>query len=467
MSKTVSLTEIDILALSMRKEDDLFDRKSPEIDGRGVQKIAVAFANADGGEFIIGIADEKEEGDPAKRWRGVSEPEKFNGHLQALFNLNPTVDFSHEFLSHPDHQTYALRVHIEKTPDVAKTSDGKVYQRKGAQSLPVTDPARIQSLAFAKGARSYEDTILPNLRAEEIVDSSEMARFCVELQPSQEPLAFSINEGLVEKSKFLPNSAGVLLFSDNPPAVFPRRCGVKIVFYDTKSEAPERDHLKINETLGGPIYQLAHATAERVAEIMSGISISTAAGLAKVAYPPEAIWEVLVNALIHRDYSIADDVQLIIYQNRIEIKSPGKLPGFVTEDNYLDVRYSRNPKIVRTLARYKNPPNKDLGEGLNTAFQKMKEWKLSAPRLFEDGNYVRVIISHNPLASPEELVLEFLNNHAEIKNSQARDITGIRSENQMKNVFIRLQQQKMLEPVPGKKGSSSAWRLAPRQEPNS
>ena len=45
-----------------------------------------------------------------------------------------------------------------------------------------------------------------------------------------------------------------------------------------------------------------------------------------------------------------------------KIISPGKLPGYVNEDNILEARYSRNAKIVRTLNRYKNPPNKDMGE---------------------------------------------------------------------------------------------------------
>jgi ATP-dependent DNA helicase RecG len=464
MSKTIMISETDSLALSTRKEDDLFDRKSATADGRAVQKIAVAFANADGGELVLGVADEKAEADPNKRWSGLTNPEGYNSHLQALFNLNPTVDFRHEFLLAEGKEGYVLRIYIEKSAEVAKTGDGKVYQRKGAQSLPVIDPERIQSLAFAKGARSYESTPLPNVRAEEIVDSREMARFCGELKPTQEPLAFTVNEGLIDRSEFVPNCAGILLYSDNPQAVFPKRCGIKVVFYDTKLEIPERDHLIVNETISGSLYELAHQAATRVSAIMSGISISTADGLTKVSYPPEAIWEVLVNALIHRDYSIADDVQILIFQNRIEIKSPGRLPGFVTEENYLDVRYSRNPKIVRCLARYRNPPNKDLGEGLNTAFQKMKEWKLSAPKLFQEGNYVRVIISHTPLARPEELVLAFLKTNPEIRSVQAREITGIRSENQMKNVFYRLRDQGTLERVPGKQGNAAAWRLTQSED---
>jgi hypothetical protein len=57
------------------------------------------------------------------------------------------------------------------------------------------------------------------------------------------------------------------------------------------------------------------------------------------------------------------------------------------------------------------------------------------------------------------MVLEYLNSHDEIVNRDARNITGIKSENTMKRVFLRLKDQGMLEPVPGKKGSASAWRL--------
>ncbi len=101
-------------------------------------------------------------------------------------------------------------------------------------------------------------------------------------------------------------------------------------------------------------------------------------------------------------------MQILIFDNRIEVLSPGRLPGYVTTENILDARYSRDPKIVRTLNRYENPPNKDLGEGLNTTFQKMKEFGLKEPQIVEDKNYVRVTVPHTPLAAPTEGILSFL-----------------------------------------------------------
>jgi len=314
-------------------------------------------------------------------------------------------------------------------------------------------------LQFAKGAASFEDQVLPNAPTEEVSDGTELQRFLSEYSPKSDPLEFVLNQNLVDRKTWEPKVAGLLLFNDNPAAVLPRKCSVKIVRYETREDDPERDHLKSSVTLEGPLYPLIHQTVKNVTEIMSSVAIWTTSGLKTLQYPPEAIWEIVVNAIIHRDYSISDDVQVFIFDNRIEISSPGKLPGYVSVQNILEARYSRNSKIVRNLARYPNPPNKDLGEGLNTAFQKMKEWRLKEPVITEDGNYVRVVIPHIPLAAPTEAILEFLQTNQTITNRQAREITGIRSENLVKVEFYKLRDEGLLEMVPGLRGPAAAWRL--------
>jgi ATP-dependent DNA helicase RecG len=362
------------------------------------------------------------------------------------------------FLQSTGHLGYVLLVRIEKSSVVHHTADNTVYVRIGAQSLPVKDPQRVMELQFAKGAVSFEDQTLPDLRTEEISDAPELGRFLAAYSPKIDPLEFVTNQNLVDRASWHPRVAGILLFNGNPSATLPRKCAVKIARYETKEDDPERDHLKDIFTLEGPLYPLIHEAVEKTSEIMSSVAVWTTAGLATMAYPPEAIWEVTVNAFIHRDYSISDDIQIYIFDNRIEIVSPGKFPGFITAANILDSRYSRNPKIVRTLSRYPDPPNKDLGEGLNTAFQKMMEWKLKRPEVLEDGNYVRVIIPHAPLATPAEAILEFLANSPTITNRQGREITGIRSENTMKREFYALRDAGIIEMVPELKGSSAAWR---------
>ena len=455
------ISEKEVLELSVREESHFYDRKASKIDGRKVQKVAVAFANADGGEFIIGISDDKDEPLPENRWHGLSTIECMNSYLQALFEISPSLDLRYEILKCETRKGFCLRVQIEKSSDVHKTADGSVYQRYGAQSLPLKDPQKITELAFAKGASTFEDQLLKELPAEQIVESKELFSFLSEYSPITEPLDFCISQNLLDYRTWEPRVASALLFHPCPSAVIPRKCAIKITRYETKEDDPERDHLAEQKTIEGPAYRLIHDSVDAIRNVMSSINIWTANGLKQMDYPHEAIWEILVNAVIHRDYSISDDVQVLIYNNRIDVLSPGRLPGYVTVDNILEARFSRNPKIVRTLNRYKDAPNKDLGEGLNTAFQKMKEWGLKKPDVQEERGYVRVTLPHTPLAKPTELILSFLANpnHHAISNRQAREITGIKSENLVKVEFYKLRDEQLLERIPGLEGPRSAWQL--------
>ena len=87
----------------------------------------------------------------------------------------------------------------------------------------------------------------------------------------------------------------------------------------------------------------------------------------------------------------------------------------------------------------------------------MRKHRLKEPTILENEHDVIVIIRHESLASPHDIVMEYLNKYPEIKNGEARELTAITSENSMKKVFIDLKEKGLIEPVPGKKGSASAW----------
>lgn len=459
-----TLSEDELIQLASQSEDHFFDKKSSDITGRKVQKVAVAFANADGGDFVIGIVDDKEVSAPEQAWDGASSLEDLNGHLQAIFDVDPPLDVRYEVLRCEGRDGYGLRVTIEKTSEVHKVSDGTVYQRYGPQSLPVKDPEKITRLMFAKGATSFEDQKLDDLVPEQIVDAPPLRDFLASYSPITDPLDFCLNQNLLDFRSWTPRVSGVLLFHPVPSAIIPRKCAVKITRYETREDDPDREHLIDQVTVEGPTYDLIHNAVEEIRRLMESVRIWTPDGLQEAKYPPEAIWEIVVNAVIHRDYSISDDVQIFIYDNRIEVLSPGRLPGYVTVDNILDARFSRNTKIVRTLNRYPDPPNKDMGEGLNTAFQKMKEFGLKNPEIFEDNNYVKVVLPHTPLAAPSEAILEFVSGSGTITNKDAREITGINSENLVKIEFYKLRDAGLLERVPGLKGPRAAWQLTKKGE---
>ena len=451
------LSQQEILDFSDREESHFYDNKAFGIKGNKIQKISVAFANADGGEFIIGIKDKKDEPDVSKRWEGVDDKEAFNFVFQNIIELTPSIPHTIEFLK-DNYGKYALRIIIEKSESVHKTADNSIYVRQSAQSIPIKDPAQIQALSFSKGESSFEDTIINTALAEDIFESNEINKFLNDYSPQSDAIDFTVNQNLVDRKTYDPRTAGILLFSDNPIPLLPKRCGVKISRYDTSEDIPERIHLKKQYSIEGCLNEQINQTGIKITEIMESVQIMGPKGLMKVSYPPETIWEILVNAVIHRDYSISDDIHVLIFNNRIEIKSPGRLPGYVTIDNILDARFSRNSKIVRVLNKYKVPPNKDMGEGLNTAFQRMEEFRLKPPTIREEGNYVNVTIAHTPLASPEETIMEYLNTNAQIKNREAREITGVKSENVMKRHFYNLRDNDLIEPVMSQTGSKIiAW----------
>ncbi|KDE39783.1 ATP-dependent DNA helicase recG [Nitrincola lacisaponensis] len=454
------VTKKDALYYCMREEDHFYDRKAYGLKGDKVQRIAVAFANADGGEFVVGVADDKVSDDPLSRWQPVDNYEKFNEIIQNLSMPEPTIDYRCAFLRQKGIPGYVLHVTIEKGLEVHETSKKQVIVRLGAQSQEIKGNLRIAELAYAKGQRSYEDIIIPDAQIDEIESSSHLKDFVNSL-PSDgiDPLDILLKQNLVDK-EWTPRAAAVLLFAENPSAVFPKQCAIRIARYNTADEDPERDSLTDDiVSIEKPIYQQIKDAYEIIIELLKKHEVWTLDGLFPMSFPKETIWELLTNAVIHRDYSISDNIYVGIYNDRIEIRSPGKLPGFVKVENILENRFSRNSKIVRLLSRYPSSPNKDLGEGINTAFQKMVAIGKHPPEILEDGNFVRVTIRHCLNSEPEDIIIKFIEKHGTINNKQARDLTGIRSPSKISYIFSKLRDKEMLVKNDADSSLEISWSL--------
>ncbi len=266
------------------------------------------------------------------------------------------------------------------------------------------------------------------------------------------------NQELIKDDNYI-KVCGILLFCDEPAIYLPKRCSIKLMRYRTKEDEIGREFLEgTPTTIEGDVYNLIYNAVASTKKIIEGIRKLGKTGLDAITYPDETLHEIITNAVLHRDYSIAADIQIRVFDNRVEVESPGKLPGHVTLENILDTQSARNPSLVRLINKFPDPPNKDVGEGLDTAFRAMEQLRLKPPIITETPNSVLVKIKHESLGSPEELVLQYLENHSEITNKIARDITGIKSENGMKDVFIRLKKRGLLEIIPERKGAASAWR---------
>jgi ATP-dependent DNA helicase RecG len=443
-----------ILAL---EEDHFHDLKAAEIKPSKLSESVSAFANASGGEIYVGVREEKRGTTKVRVWSGYDDVEAANAALQMLNQVAPLADFiSTTFLACEGQPGLVLKIEILRNGAITKATDGIPYIRKGAQKLPVDTEEGLERLRLDKGISSYEDY---KVQAElQTIENSEVTlEFLLGVVPTAEP------EPWLRKQRFIvdqnPTVAGVLLFAEEPQALLPKRTAVKVFRYKTSDPVPTREHLVFDPlTIEGWAYRLIYDAVAKTQQIVEDLKRLGQAGLLEVQYPAETLHEIITNAVLHRDYSVAADIQIRIFDNRIEVESPGRLAGHVTTENILHTQFARNQRLVRMINKFPNPPNKDVGEGLNTAFDAMRKLRLRDPMIQEGPGSVVVVIPHQRLASPEELVMEFLGKNAEITNRQARDLCGVLSENSMKAIFKRLEARELIEQVPERTRFKAAWR---------
>jgi len=437
-------------------EDHFCDLKAAQIAPAKLSRTIAALANAAGGDVYVGIAEEEFFATRTRLWSGFKDPEAANGHLQVIAGMFPlATEYSCEFLKSAGSVGVVLHVAVQKTSEVALATDGLAYVRQGAQNLPVKTEAERERLRLDKGVQSFERHTV-DVDVDVVSESDVLERFVRAVVPAARPMKFLRSQSLIRSGK--PVVAAVLLFADEPQAALPKRSAVKLYRYGTNDDIGTRETLKGDpETVEGSLYDLITSSVTRTVAMVEGINKLGPKGLEPVKYPRETLHEIVTNAVLHRDYSIAADIQIRVFDNRVEVESPGVLPGHITVRNILDEQFARNGALVRLINKFPDPPNKDVGEGLNTAFDAMKRLRLKPPMVEETQSSVIVRIKHERLATPEQSVMDYLENHSEITNRIARELTGIRSENSMKEVFYRLRDRGLIVQVPHRSQTRRAW----------
>ncbi|QOY95956.1 putative DNA binding domain-containing protein [Massilia sp. UMI-21] len=437
------------------EESYLNDVKAIEIKPSKLSETVSAFANFIGGDIYIGIDEDKSK--KTRSWRGFGNPEDANAVVHVLLQSHALGNhLSFEFLSNDSSAGYVLHITVRKVKEIVKASSGEIFIRANAGKIKVDTQEKLRQLEFDKGVATFENEWI-ECSLNRVENSESIINFMLNVIPTGEPHKYLKNQDLV-KDGFVKVS-GILLFCDEPAVFLPKRSSIKLMRYKTKNDDISRESLAGDpQTVEGCLYSQIYDAVDKTKKMIEEEKRIGAEGLEAVRYPDETLHEVITNAVLHRDYSRTADIQIRVFDNRIEIESPGRLPGHVTVKNILDTQSARNPQIVRLINKFPNPPNKDVGEGLNTAFEAMRNLKLKPPEIEETENSVIVRIRHEPLASAEQLVLDYMKTHDEINNAKGREITGIKDSNQMKDVFNRLKEMGQLERVPEKLSTASAWR---------
>lgn len=446
------LNQIDLDRLLDIDEDHFLDLKSKDIKPAKLQESFVAFANADGGELFIGIEDKKYK--DGGRVRPFINKEEANPILNVLLEgTEPAVEgVGIVFLQIQESNNFLLHITVPKSPKVHYTSSGDCFIRLNANKNKIKGD-RITSLAYSKGILPYEKQTVLTVALDEILESPVLIDYMKRIGTSLEPRKFLQKQRLITQNSEglgVPNVACVLLFDEEPQASLDTRCAIKVYRLRTTDPEYKREHLaEAPITINGSLEKVVRGSIKQIKEYVDGASFYEGQNLVKMQYPADAIQEILVNAVLHRDYSLNDDIHVKIFDDRVEVISPGKLPGYMTIDNIYDERFSRNPNLVRMLHNLPNPLNHDIGEGLDTVKNELRKVGLIPPIFEERSNSFIVVMKHKRLASIEDVIIDYFENNPDafITNKLVRQLSGEGNINKVKVALKKLRSDGKIEVV--------------------
>jgi ATP-dependent DNA helicase RecG len=229
------------------------------------------------------------------------------------------------------------------------------------------------------------------------------------------------------KSQY-PTVAGALVFGKRPEKHLPEA----FIICSRFSGISGRNAMASQDCVGTLFEQFEMAFAFILKHLHHSFVIKEKKREEKLEIPEVAIRETLLNAIVHRNYHIRAPIKIAIYDNRIEIFSPGDFPGPINTSNLLSgLTYIRNPGISKIFRQAKYIEK--LGSGFHNHFHSYENWGLVPPEVIEGENYIKCIlprekqkVSHGKDSfNGEEMILNLFNQTEEITISDVISSLGI------------------------------------------
>ncbi|HDU1427802.1 TPA: winged helix-turn-helix transcriptional regulator, partial [Staphylococcus pseudintermedius] len=289
---------------------------------------------------------------------------------------------------------------IEPSYDAIITlKDDSVYLRINDKSRKLTHN-QITNLEYDRGSRRFEEELVEYSSIED-VDENLVSEFKQLLDTNVDNEKLLKARGFMREGKL--TVAGLLLFSNNINVYLPS-ARIRFMRYEgTKEESGARLNVVKDIT-----FDKALPVAIREARAFINTQLREYTFLGKEGrfvtlpeYPEFAWFEGMINAIIHRRYdNQGDHIRIKMFDDRLEISSPGVLPASVTLENIKEERYSRNPKLAAALTQYKWV--RESNEGVGRIFDEMKDYFLDDPVYSEPNNSsVQLTLKNNVVARKE------------------------------------------------------------------
>ncbi|MER8455495.1 putative DNA binding domain-containing protein [Mesorhizobium sp. M0027] len=371
---------------------------------KDVGEALVAFANADGGELLIGVEDDGAltgtDDFTAEEIARIKDAPKSHVHkdtqLQSVLCRDTQIDGKR-----------VIYFRIPKgTKHIYLTSDGRCLKRNDLESVPV--PAeQIQFDRREVSSREYDREFVDGASVADL--EPEMLKIVAE-QVSQ---GISIDKclqylGLAEYdagSGLRVRRAALLLFAKSSDRWHPR-VQVRILRVSgTNLGAGASYNVTSDSTVKTNIFRLIDEAWDNLRlHLVTTRFQEDARFRATYIYPEVACREALVNAIAHRDYSEEGrGIEIYVFDDRIEIKNPGGLLSSVSVADITSLRgvhQSRNSYVARALREI--GVMRELGEGMRRIFELMKNNELAPPEITTDASSFALVLHHRPMYNKDE-----------------------------------------------------------------
>lgn len=415
-------------------------RVSGKMVGRALETIC-AFANTAGGTLALGLEDPGKAVGTNRLFGLVENPEAVDElRRKIISHILPAVDGVRWVRVgcrlRDGCEGYLLLVIVPQSPRVHSILDDGTWMRLDASNREML-ANEITELSYRRGVISAEcepvDVPL-DLLATDVWHRFAVSRGFLTGDMADRLLRIGLAKRV--SGTILPVRAAVLLFADEPGGLLAARqtrADVRIFHYQGNRIEPGSvpNLLKSPKTIAGSLCtQIAQTSAYVLDELAAGLTLADSGFKTVHRYPERVIKEAITNAVIHRDYRLNRDIQIRIFDNRIEVESPGLFPGVITPSNVARAgSFARNPLIARNLREFPEPPNVDAGEGVRMMFAEMRAAKLYPPFYTEnrDAAQPAVIVSLlNEVRPPVwEQVSDWMDRNGPLANSDLCRIAGL------------------------------------------
>ncbi|MBF1682451.1 MAG: putative DNA binding domain-containing protein [Selenomonas artemidis] len=396
------------------EENKYFDRKSARIRPSDLAPIISAFANADGGTIAIGVSDKMH------TMEGINfiGEDRLNELIVAPKNCcKPMPEFDYELLDIENAQGQAdrlLLLHIKKSVDyIVRTGNDSTYLRIGDKTKELKGKDLV-NLEYAKSTRNYEDEINRDATLADL--DEDLLREYRRRLGADDSTDYPVLKArgfikTVGSREFLTNAA-VLLFAKNIARFYPN-CRIRFLRYEgTTAMSGTKINISRDKSIELPLLRIVDAARGFIAtQLREFTMLDVKSGKFRIVpeYPEFAWQEGLVNAVTHREYAMSGNfIKVSMYDDRLEIESPGRLPNIVTLENIRETRYSRNPRISRVMTEFGWV--RELNEGVKRIYEDMAGLFLDDPVYSEPGESLRLVLKNNIVMRRMRQELYALNN---------------------------------------------------------